>query len=384
MKSRKFYFFSTVLLAVAFLQNPIAAQTPTPTPETTATPEATATPQTTPIPEATATFEAAATLETTPTPEAAATPETPKVAADLIHPGDLIEVDVVGSTEYDWRGTINPEGFLDGVDFVENPIFALCRAEEDVAADVARAYSKLLRDPKVSVRVLDRSNRPLSILYGAIKNPQRFQIKRKFHLNELIIIGGGLTERASGEIQIFRQQNLNCQTLSKEESDATAGRENRERFVPASQSDGSKYINVRVGDLLAGKKEANPQILSGDIVTILEADSIYVIGGVVNPKQISARTQMTLSRAVASAGGVSKDADPKKVTIYRREAGETKIIGADLEKIKTDPAADLILQAFDIVEVERTGREKRKFAPVLKIAEDTGKKTSNLPLRIID
>jgi hypothetical protein len=74
----------------------------------------------------------------------------------------------------------------------------------------------------------------------------------------------------------------------------------------------------------------------------------------------------------------------KKSSIFRREAGETKIIEADLEKIKAGTAEDLVLRAFDIVEVEQTGREKSKFPPVLKIAESNEKKISSLPLRIID
>ena len=53
--------------------------------------------------------------------------------ADYIHYGDLIDVDVIGSTEYDWRGTLNPEGFLDGMERLDEPVYALCRSVEDVA-----------------------------------------------------------------------------------------------------------------------------------------------------------------------------------------------------------------------------------------------------------
>jgi len=350
MKSRKFYFHSYVLLCLLFPQSFTTAQTAIPTPETIAVKNSS---------------------------------ETIVTEANLIHSGDLIDVDVIGSVEYDWRGTLNPEGFLDGIDFAGDPIFALCRSEEEIASEVAKAYGKILREPKVSVKILDRSNRPLSVLYGAIKTPQRFQIKRPVLLNELIIVSGGLTERASGQIQIFRPKNLSCQ-LPNEKSGAIADAGKRERFVAVSRDNGAIYLNIKVSDLLTGKKESNPQILSGDIVTVLEAESIYIIGGVVNPKQISVRLLITLSRAVSSAGGVTKNADAKTVTIYRREAGETKIIEADLEKIKAGEAVDLILQAFDIVEVAQSGREKTKFPPILRVDEPGEKTASNLPLRIID
>jgi hypothetical protein len=82
---------------------------------------------------------------------------------NLIHNGDLIEVDVVGSTEYDWRGTLNPEGFLNGINFTDNPIFALCQTEESVGAKIAESYEKILREPTIIVRILDRSKRPVSV-----------------------------------------------------------------------------------------------------------------------------------------------------------------------------------------------------------------------------
>ncbi|HEY0426211.1 MAG TPA: SLBB domain-containing protein [Pyrinomonadaceae bacterium] len=351
MKIRKFYQFASLFLCVIFWQSPLSAQTPTPaeTPSNVSETEAKV---------------------------------IPAAESGLIHLGDLIDVDVVGSLEFDWRGTLNPEGFLDGIEFVENPIFALCRSEEDVAADVAKAYGKILREPKVVVKILDRSNRAISIIAGAVKTPQRLQIKRPIFLNELIIVSGGLTDKASGEIQIFRPQNLNCvaKTISAE-----TDRQKRERFVAASTEDnGSQYLNIRIIDLLNGKKEANPQILNGDIVTILEAQSIYVIGGVASPKRISFRSQITLSRAIDSAGGLAKNADATRITIFRRVGGETKIIEADLEKIKTEKSEDIILQASDIVEVGQSGRDKRKYPPIINTVDLGDANSSKLPLRVID
>lgn len=354
MKSRKFYLFSLILLCLIFRQSFISAQTPTPTPAVIA---------------------------------AQNTAEVRKAETDLVHQGDLIDVDVIGSVKYDWRGTINQEGFLDAVNFAETPVYALCRSEQQIATAVAEAYRKIFRAPKIVVKILDRSNRPLAILYGAVKTPQRFQIRRQIFLNELLVVAGGLTEKSSGEIQIFRPESLSCPPPVEEKSAATAaeGVKNREKFVTASQnSGGANYINVKISDLLAGKKDANLQILGGDIVTVVVAEPIYVTGGVVNPKQIASRAQITLSRAVASAGGLTKNAHAEKVTIFRREDGETRVIEADLERIKNGEAEDLILRPFDIVEVAETGREKTKSPPILKAAEPGEKKTSNLPLRIID
>lgn len=303
---------------------------------------------------------------------------------NLIHPGDLLEVDIIGSTEYDWRGRLTPEGFLEGDFFNANPVYGLCQTEESVAEAVGKSYSKILRDPKVAVRILDRSNRPLALLYGAVKSPQKFQIKRPVKINELLVIAGGLTDKASGVIQIYRPPGASCRKAEIKNGEAVAGGENRERFVLASQDNGANYINIRIIDLLQGKEEANPLILSGDVITVQEAEVIYVIGGVANPKQIASRAQMTLSRAIDSAGGIIKGGNSKQITIFRREAGENKIIETDLDKIKSNQADDIILKPFDIVEVAQRSGGKSKFPPVLKTIETAKTNASSFPLKIID
>lgn len=309
----------------------------------------------------------------------------PNTESNLIHLGDLIEIDVVGSFEFDWRGMVTPEGFLSGISFFEEPIYALCRSEDEIASEITKVYSKYLRDPQIVVKILDRSNRPVTIVTGAVKNPQRFQIKRTVYLNELLIISGGFTEKTSGEIQIFRPQNLSCAPQIKDKTvSATNDGESRERFVTTRQDNGSQYINIRIIDLLAGKKEANPQVLNGDIINVFEAQTVYVIGGVTNPKQISFRSQITLTRAIDSAGGLAKNGDGRKITVFRREKGETKIIEADLDKIKAGQAEDLILQPFDIIEVTQTGSERKKIPPIISQISPTMENTVKLPLRVID
>ena len=303
---------------------------------------------------------------------------------DLIHFGDIIDVDILGSVEYDWRGTLTPEGFLSGLEFIEEPVFAQCRTETEVAEAVAKGYSKLLRDPKVIVRIVDRSKRPVSTIFGAVNKPQRFQILRPVFLNELIVLSGGLTDRASGGIQIFRPKNVSCVEMYREQQKQLSNDGDREQFVQTSQAKGTELINVKISELLRGKENANPQIFSGDIITVLEAEPIFIIGGVAAPKRISSRNQTTLSRAIAAAGGLAKDAQPKKITIFRRDGQGTRIIEANFDEIEKNPEKDILLQPFDVVDVGVEGRGKSKLAPNIREEEISAKNNSNLPLKIID
>ncbi|MCU1288098.1 MAG: Periplasmic protein involved in polysaccharide export [Acidobacteria bacterium] len=322
---------------------------------------------------------------TLPAAQTSTASDNARAEENLVHYGDLIDVDIIGSFDYDWRGRLTPEGFIDGLNFNEGPIFGLCKTEEEIALAVAQSYGKLLRDPKVVVRILDRSNRATSLLEGAVKKPQRFQIKRKVFLNELLIVGGGLTETANGEIRIFRPQSSSCgATAAAAETFRSEDGEKRERFVKTSRIGDSTSISIKIPDLLSGDKESNPQILSGDIITVLEAEPVYVIGGVNNPRQIAARSKLTLTRAIDSAGGLAKNATEESVTVFRRKGGETKVLEIDLNKVKAGQEEDLVLQGFDVIDVGEKGRAKKKNAPIIQSNNANETQSKVLPLRIID
>jgi len=285
---------------------------------------------------------------------------------DLIHYGDLIDVDVVGSLEYDWRGSLNPEGFLDGMSLAKDPIYALCRSESEIAADITAQYSRLLRDPQVVVKVLDRSGRAAAMLMGAVRNQQRFKLKREARLRELLALSGGITDTASGEITIFRPADLNCNSKTAT-SDA-----------PVSQ-----LKKISIARLLQGDPDADPIILSGDIITVVQASPIYLIGGVNTPREISSRDEITISHAIAAAGGLSKEAIESDVTIYRRDGKGSKVINVDLKKIRAKQQEDVKLKAFDIVDVGEKGRPKPKFAPNVS-SELISRDIYKVPVRIIE
>jgi len=286
--------------------------------------------------------------------------------ADLVHYGDLIDVDVVGSLEYDWRGTINPEGFLDGFSPNNETVFGLCRSEAALADAISSIYSRILKDPKIKVTVLDRSGRAVTMLLGAVRNRQRFKLGREVHLKELIALSGGVTDTASGEITIFRPPDLNCFTT-----------------VAANEKKSQSVMHYKISQLLQGDEPSNPAVLSGDIVTVVEAPPIYVIGGVNVPRPISSKDEVSVSRAVAAAGGLAKEADESDIVIYRRDGKESKTISVDLKKISAKQQDDVLLKPFDIVDIGQKGRARSKFLPALN-TEQISRDIFKVPVRIIE
>lgn len=300
------------------------------------------------------------------------------IESDLVHYGDLIDVDFVGDLEFDWRGTLSTDGTLYGFPVYDGQIQALCRSEVEIAADITKSYKKILRDPKVVVTIVDRSNRALATIDGAVRQAQRFQIKRVVDLRELLVIAGGVTDEASGEITIFRPDNLSCadRLTDRRVADLTPS--------VFERSNQARSLNIKISELLSGKTESNPTILSGDIITVRKAVPIYVIGAVSNPRQVYSRSEITVSRAIAASGGLAKEAVSDKATIFRREGEKLKIIEIDLVKIKNGTAEDVVLVPFDIIEVPRKGGEKRKYPPLITAGESKNRNSALPPLRIID
>ncbi|MBK9215724.1 MAG: SLBB domain-containing protein [Chloracidobacterium sp.] len=292
----------------------------------------------------------------------------------LVHFGDLIDVDVLGGFEFDWRGRLDPEGFLGGFDSYGDAIFGHCRSVDQIAADISKAFSKMLRDPQVVVRIIDRSNRPTVRLDGAVRTPTRFRLLRGVNLRELIVMAGGLTEGASGGISIFRPGNASC---SGNDADVRTIRE------AALRDNASRTINLKISELLSGSGDADPRILSGDLISVVRADPVYVIGAVNNPRPIYSALEMTVTRAIAAAGGPAKGADKQRITLFRKDQNDSRVIETSLQQIERGQVPDIILKPFDILEVGTKGGPKRQYPPVIA-GDDNGSLKTELPLRVVN
>jgi protein involved in polysaccharide export with SLBB domain len=107
-------------------------------------------------------------------------------------------------------------------------------------------------------------------------------------------------------------------------------------------------------DTVKGKEGSNPFVRPGDIVSLLEADQVFVIGHVNSPQAIFLRDQpITILRAIAMAGGPARDARTSSVRITRQisvGAGKQEIV-VDLNAIQKQRAPDILLLPDDIVQV---------------------------------
>lgn len=275
--------------------------------------------------------------------------------------GDVLSVSIYGRPQLsrdalrvDGNGTIR-------LPLIEDEVKAACKTESELAQEIAERYLKYLKNPRVEVYVKEFNSKPVAIM-GAVTKPGQFQVKRPIRLLELLALAGGPTDKAGEEIIVSRAERAavcgNTDVVNTNENFA---------FVLKS--------------VVSGESNANPYINPGEVVTIKEAEQVYVVGNVLRPTGLLLKKQVTITQAIAMAGGLLPDTKKENVRLIRRSASDDtkQIILVNLKAIEKQQAADVTLQPDDIIDVPVNG-SKRALKSVLNAVVPG---ISQLPVRVI-
>lgn len=280
-----------------------------------------------------------------------------------IGPGDVLDIRIFNrpqlsreAVRVDDRGKIRLP-LLD-------EISAACKTEAELSNAIGKAYLEYLKEPHVDVFIKEYRSQPV-VVVGAVHEPGRFIMQRRVHLVELISLAGGLTEQAAGKVQVTRS-----------EDQGICGRSNEKNV-----DEDSLVKWYEFNDLLAAGAGAEIPVRPGDTVNLLEADKAYVIGNVVNPTIVPLKSKVTLSEAIAMAGGTLPDSKLEKLRLTRQSGtGPRKEMTVDLKAISRDQAEDIVLEGNDIIEV-RTSTGKRILRGLLNSIVPSA---TRLPVRVIN
>jgi polysaccharide export outer membrane protein len=188
-------------------------------------------------------------------------------------------------------------------------------------------------------------------------------------LLELIAFANGPAERAGRSINVVH-------------GEPTGGAICQADSAPAADDIIKTGLNsYKLRDTLDGVEQANPYIQPGDIVYVPEADQAYIVGNVFKPTAIPLRDPVTISRAIAIAGGTQPDTKRDKIRIVRQEPGSMnkKEIIVDLRAIEKRQAEDIALQANDIVDVPTNSGKRLLKSFIGAVVPAVGQ----LPTRIV-
>jgi polysaccharide export outer membrane protein len=318
------------------------------------------------LPGATASAQQTATVATTPASSQVASAAARPDDRYRIGAGDLLDIRILNrpqlsrdAVRVDGRGMIR-------MPFFEKEIQAACRTESELAAEIAAGYLKYLRNPQVDVFIKEYNSQPVAVI-GAVNTPGRFQLQRRVRLLELLTFAGGPAERAGRSLQVVHAASV---PLCGESTTAHA---------PEDPSEGlSSYV---LSETLRGDERANPYVQPGDVITLPDAEQVYVVGNVLKPSAFALKEPITVSRAIAMAGGVMPDTKSNRVRIIRQVPGSTvkTELFVDLKAIDKRQAEDVTLLANDIVDVP-TSNGKRLLRSLLGAIVPS---VSQIPVRVI-
>ena len=282
---------------------------------------------------------AASTNNTTPPAPVAAAPVAAANSSEeryRIGPGDLLDIRVFNKAQFSRDGVrVDSRGMI-RMPFIESEIRAACRTEAELAAEITKQLLEYVRRPQVDVFIKEYHSQPVAVL-GAVRAPSRFQLQRRVRLLELLSFVNGPSEKAGRTIQIVHLAPSSvCEGKSQESVEPITAVE-----------------HYKLDDTLRGDEKANPYVRAGDIISITEADQIYVVGNVTNPSAIPLREPITISKAIAMVGGTLADTKRDRIRIVRQLPGSTTKteIYVDLKAIDKRQAEDIELLANDIVDV---------------------------------
>ena len=281
-----------------------------------------------------------------------------------IGPGDVLDIRIFNRPNLS-RDAVRVEGNgMIRMPLIDTEIQAACKTEGELAKEIAGRYTKFYRNPQVDVFIKEYHSRQVAII-GAVNEQSRFELQRRIRLLELLTYAKGPTSKAGQTINIIHAPPaLSCQKPTPETADTA-----------------SAFTSYKLSETLQGDPRANPFIEPGDVITLPEADQVYVVGNVFTPLTIALKEPITLSRAVAMAGGIKQDSKKDKVRIVRQEPGTAtkKEIIVDLSAIEKKRAEDIALMANDIIDVPAsTG--KTLLRSLLGTIVPTA---SQLPVRVI-
>ena len=348
--------FVSPLLGISFLRSAlsaqllllvalsITAQKPADTPSTTAS--------------------AAATANQTATPRVENPFASGKEEPYRIGPGDVLDIRILNrpnlsreAVRVEGNGTIR-------MPLIDGPIQAACFTESELAKEIATSYLKFYRNPQVDVFIKEFKSSQVAVI-GFVGEQGRYQLQRRIRLLELLTYAKGTATNAGQVINVIHSPTAKRCNQNNADNDSPA----------------SEVATFKLSDTLIGLDEANPYLENGDIVYLPPADEVYVVGDVLAPRTIPLKEPITISRAIAMAGGLGKDSKKDKVRIVRQEHGSStkQEIIVDLGAIEKKKAEDVALLPNDIVDVPTSGAKSIMRSLMGTIAPAV----SQMPVRVI-
>jgi len=278
-----------------------------------------------------------------------------------IGPGDVLDIRVYNRPNISREGVRVEGNGMFRMPLLESEVQAACKTEGELAKELSTKYAKYYKNLQVDVFIKEYHSKQVAII-GAVNEQSRFELQRRVRLLELLTYARGPSAKAGQTINIVHST---APSLCRQ----------------ASDDEIAAFSSYKLSDTMVGDPKSNPYIEAGDIVTLPDADQVYVVGNVYTPLTIPLKEPITLSRAVAMAGGAKQDTKKDKIRIVRQEPGSMakKEMIVDLSAIEKKQADDVALMPNDIIDVPLSTGKSLLRGIVMGGAQSV----TQLPIRVI-
>jgi polysaccharide biosynthesis/export protein len=254
----------------------------------------------------------------------------------LVGSEDLLDVQFFGQED------LNRQVRVDGQGEVTLPLVGAVKVAgftpKAIEKRLMTAYgSRYLRNPQINLAVKEYRHQRVSVT-GAVDKPGYYEIIGPRKLLEILAMAGGLQDKgadskAGDMVEVIREQGS-----------------------PHTLIIDLKRLQVK------GDPELNVTIHSGDVVHVPFAGNAYVLGGVRAPGCVAVRDNLTLSQALAMAGGADPVLANNQITLMRLDENRNPItITAHLNKVLSRQEADVPLKDNDVVVVNVSSFKKSLY-----------------------
>ncbi|PHR27856.1 MAG: hypothetical protein COA36_07810 [Desulfotalea sp.] len=260
-------------------------------------------------------------------------PENDNIAGDyLLGAGDLLSIIVFETEDLNSEVRVSSTGIINVTLLGAVNVLNLSAAEAE--QKIEKLYSKnYLYNPHVSVHIKDHVSKQITLL-GAVKAPGTYNYVSRRRLLDILAMGNGLTEKAGSFCYVTRH-------------DAKSGKR-------------VSYM-VDLDELMKrGDMASNHTILGGDVIYIPESGQCFVDGAVRKPGTYPISNNMSISEAIALAGGLASYADDDSIKLvrYMGRGRERLVVSLSYAQLQAGVGDTLFLQDQDIIFAESSATGK--------------------------
>lgn len=239
----------------------------------------------------------------------------------VIGPGDGLKITVYGHEDLTNDVVVSSEGLFTYPLLGE--IEAAGLTPQQLQQNLTVSFSKLLVKPQVNVTVTQFESQRVNVL-GEVENPGSYGLKGAAPLQEMIARAGGVTPDTGWQAIVVRGR--------REQGNGAQGLDKADTV--------EKTIRVDLEQLLSGQIAHPIMVHHGDTVYVPAAAFFYVSGEVENPGRYRLERDVTVTKALTMAGGMTRFAAKKRLVIRR-------LIDGKRQEFRVSPTD--LLQADDVL-----------------------------------